>query len=111
MNALEEEILRLRDQEKYLIQIADDWERCTSFLMKLEPAVSFRNGAPVTPVQFGPSLLISTVTTLSRSEAAGQVIVRPIHPPLRPHLHSLRSRLSEFGIDEILGLRLFQSCE
>ncbi|KAM0417084.1 hypothetical protein ACHAPT_012922 [Fusarium lateritium] len=46
---------------------------------------------------------------MSRSEAFGLVVAQEIQSPLRSPMHPLRARLSEFGIEESLGLMLLQN--
>ncbi|KAF5720741.1 NTF2 [Fusarium mundagurra] len=107
MQALENEVLRLRDQQSHLNRITDNWKRCALYLMQLG-LVNNRHGPPVFSMQLGPRLLMSTIASISSSEAVNRAVIHMPLPLAHP-LNSLRERLSEIGIDEMQGLLLFRN--
>ncbi|KAI5463909.1 hypothetical protein BGZ63DRAFT_353811 [Mariannaea sp. PMI_226] len=106
MNALEKEVLRLREEKETLHQLAANWERLT--LALIGPAErSHRTNRP--EVQFSPGLFAWTVVDVSSDALQSSMHFQWQLPQLHQSINPSIPNLSQSGLHGTMAPALFQN--
>jgi hypothetical protein len=111
MNALEEEVLRLRAEKDYLNEVAANWKRCTLALLSAEQAAGSSSRPPL---HLGPGVFFWMVSGVSEDwpleSEQPQLQITKSQSQEQSFTNSLTNHLSELGLEGELAAALLQNC-